>query len=129
MRYTNKVSVWPVGIVGGLRYEGPLCSNGTVTGWHSIYEAGRAFRLDMAAFAVSLPLLVSRKMALFDPSCPAGYVEGSLLKHLINGTSEFEPKANNCSKVSHMRFNGLTMMFQMKSYCVPCGPKSIEHYI
>ena len=30
MRLTQKVSVWPVGLVGGLRYEGPIVVRGTV---------------------------------------------------------------------------------------------------
>ena len=30
MRYTNKVSVWPVAFVGQLLYETPLCENGKV---------------------------------------------------------------------------------------------------
>ena len=30
MRWTKKVSVWPVGLSGGLKFEGPLCENGCV---------------------------------------------------------------------------------------------------
>ena len=32
MRYTHKVSVWPVGLVGYLRYETPVLKNGKVSG-------------------------------------------------------------------------------------------------
>ena len=28
MRWTKKVSVWPVGLSGGLKFEGPFCENG-----------------------------------------------------------------------------------------------------
>ena len=31
MRYTQKVSVWPVGLVGYLRYETPVLKNGKVS--------------------------------------------------------------------------------------------------
>lgn len=30
MRSTKKVSVWPVGMVGGLRYESPICDRNLV---------------------------------------------------------------------------------------------------
>lgn len=30
MRYTNSVSVWPVGLVGGLLYEKPICKGNQV---------------------------------------------------------------------------------------------------
>ena len=34
MRFTQAVSVWPVGLVGKLLFEAPLCKNGKVTGIH-----------------------------------------------------------------------------------------------
>ena len=100
MRYTRKVSVWPVGIVGGLRFEAPLCSNGSVTGWHAVYRPDRPFPLDMAGFAVSLPLLMARKEARFKKDVKRGNLESSLLISLIAGKDELEPKADNCTKVS-----------------------------
>ena len=48
MRYTKKVSVWPVGIAGGLKFEGPICTNGTVISWYATWETSRPFPLDMA---------------------------------------------------------------------------------
>ena len=100
MRYTRKVSVWLVGICGGLRFEGPLCSNGRVTGWHAVYRPERPFPLDMAGFAVALPLLMARKEARFSKDAEKGHVESSLLISLIAGKDELEPKADNCTKVS-----------------------------
>ena len=32
MRTTKTVAVWPVGLVGKLMYESPLCENGKVIG-------------------------------------------------------------------------------------------------
>lgn len=99
MRYTKKVSVWPVGICGGLRFEGPLCSNGRVTGWHTVWELERPFPLDMAGFAVGLPLLLDRKEAKMDLHAKRGYVESSLLSSLVTSMDELEAKSDDCSKV------------------------------
>ncbi|KAF6112845.1 beta-1,3-glucuronyltransferase 2 [Phyllostomus discolor] len=48
MRTTRKVSVWPVGLVGGRRYERPLVENGKVVGWYTGWRADRPFAIDMA---------------------------------------------------------------------------------
>lgn len=102
MRYTKKVAVWPVGICGGLRFEGPLCSSGRVTGWHTAWEVDRPFPLDMAGFAIGLPLLLARKQAKMNQFAKRGYVESSLLNNLVTGMGELEPKADDCSKVMYL---------------------------
>lgn len=48
MRSTRKVSVWPVGLVGGRRYERPVVANGKVVGWYTGWRADRPFAIDMA---------------------------------------------------------------------------------
>ena len=48
MRYTNTVSVWPVGLVGRAHYESPICTDGKVTGWHVYWCPERPFPIDMA---------------------------------------------------------------------------------
>lgn len=48
MRTTSKVSVWPVGLVGGRRYERPIVEKGKVVGWYTGWRAGRPFAIDMA---------------------------------------------------------------------------------
>ena len=53
MRYTKKVSVWPVGFVGGLKVEGPRCTNGRVTGFHVSWSPRRKFPLDMAGIIIA----------------------------------------------------------------------------
>ena len=50
----GKVGVWPVGIVGKLRYEGPICEDGKVTKWFTAWKADRPFPLDMAGFSFHL---------------------------------------------------------------------------
>ncbi|OBS57397.1 hypothetical protein A6R68_11479, partial [Neotoma lepida] len=51
MRTTRKVSVWPVGLVGGRRYERPLVKNGKVVGWYTGWREDRPFAIDMAGTA------------------------------------------------------------------------------
>ena len=52
MRFTEKVSIWLVGISGGLKFEGPSCSDGRVTGWYSAWDATRPFQVDMAGMSL-----------------------------------------------------------------------------
>lgn len=48
MRSTKGVSVWPVGLVGGRRYERPVVEKGKVVGWYTGWKADRPFAIDMA---------------------------------------------------------------------------------
>lgn len=98
MRYTKKVSVWPVGLVGGLKWEGPEITNGKVAGWISAWKPERPFAIDMAGFSINLKLLLQHPNAAFNPDVPRGYVETSLLRQIID-INEMEPKAENCTKV------------------------------
>lgn len=100
MRHTRKASVWPVGLVGGLRFERPIVSSsGKVTGWYTVWDPSRPFAMDMAGFAINLSLLTSHPEARFDIRSRRGYVESSLLTSLGVTLSDLEPKADNCSKV------------------------------
>ena len=48
MRYTRKVSIWPVGLSGGIKFEGPTCKDGRVTGWYAAWGKERPYPIDMA---------------------------------------------------------------------------------
>lgn len=48
MRSTERVSVWPVGIAGGLKFEGPICSGNTVKHWYAYWAKDRKFQIDFA---------------------------------------------------------------------------------
>ncbi|XP_025911777.1 neutral alpha-glucosidase AB-like [Apteryx rowi] len=98
MRSTRRVAVWPVGLVGGLRFERPLVERGRVVGFHAAWKPERPFPLDMAGFAVALRLLLARPGARFDPRAERGYLESSLLRHLVS-REQLEPKADNCTRV------------------------------
>ena len=60
MRHTKRVSVWPVGIVGGLMVEKPKIEwdeqklSSVVTGWDVAWKPERPFAMDMAGFAFSV---------------------------------------------------------------------------
>lgn len=61
MRFTKKVSVWPVGLVGGLLVERPEVNvtTGHVVGWNSQWRPERPFPIDMAGFAINLQHLLN----------------------------------------------------------------------
>ncbi|KAM8953726.1 galactosylgalactosylxylosylprotein 3-beta-glucuronosyltransferase 2 [Pelodytes ibericus] len=99
MRTTQKVSVWPVGLVGGRRYERPVVEKGKVVGWYTGWRADRPFAIDMAGFAVSLQVILSSPKAVFKRrGSQPGMQESDFLKQ-ITKVEELEPKANNCTKV------------------------------
>lgn len=104
MRYTRRVSVWPVAFAGGLRYESPIVSPaGKVVGWKVVFDPNRPFAIDMAGFAVSIRLILERPQATFKlEGVKGGYQESSLLKDLVT-MDGLEPKAANCTKVSMTR--------------------------
>lgn len=99
MRNTRGVSVWPVGLVGGLVVEKPLVRDGHVVGWNAAWKPHRPFPVDMAGFAVSLRLLLEHPKAQFRLWLPRGMQESHLLGQLVTGLHELEPKARNCSQV------------------------------
>lgn len=101
MRYTRRVSVWPVAFVGGLRYESPKVSPaGKVVGWKTVFDPNRPFAIDMAGFAISIKLILEKPQASFKlEGVKGGYQETSLLKDLVT-MDGLEPKAANCTKVS-----------------------------
>ncbi|KAK7140256.1 hypothetical protein R3I94_012767 [Phoxinus phoxinus] len=99
MRSTRRVSVWPVGLVGGRRYERPLVKNGKVVGWYTGWKADRPFAIDMAGFAVNLQVILSNPRALFKRrGAKPGMQESDFLKQ-ITKVEDLEPKAQNCTQV------------------------------
>lgn len=99
MRKTIKVSVWPVGLVGGLMVERPIVEDGHVVGWNAAWKPNRRYPLDMAGFAVSLRLLLDHPSAHFRLQLPRGQQESFLLARLLSGLEELEPRARNCTLV------------------------------
>ena len=58
MRHTRKVSIWPVGLSGGIKFEGPTCKDGRVTGWYAAWGRERPYPIDMAGRLVRLDLAI-----------------------------------------------------------------------
>uniref|UniRef100_A0A1A8ML15 Galactosylgalactosylxylosylprotein 3-beta-glucuronosyltransferase n=1 Tax=Nothobranchius pienaari TaxID=704102 RepID=A0A1A8ML15_9TELE len=98
MRNTQRVSVWPVGLVGAMKFESPVVEGGKVVRFHTGWRPNRPFPMDMAGFAVSLKLVLTNPEACFDGEAPMGFLESSFLKGLVT-MDELEPKADNCTKV------------------------------
>lgn len=98
MRYTKKVSVWPVGLVGAMKFERPVVENGKVVRFHTGWRPNRPFPIDMAGFAVSLNLVLANPEAWFDGNAEMGFLESSFLQNMVT-MEELEPKADMCTKV------------------------------
>lgn len=104
MRDTKTVSVWPVGLVGGLMVEKPKVSSdgNKVIGWDAVWNPKRPFALDMAGFAVNLGLFLSKPKAKFAYKVKRGFQESEFLRHLVT-MEELEPKASDKVLVWHTR--------------------------
>jgi len=98
MRTTKKVSVWPVGLSGELRYERPICRNGKVVDWFVVWARKRPFPMDMAGFAVSLNLILAHPSATFSHLVQRGMQESHFLSHLVR-VKDLEARADNCTKI------------------------------
>ncbi|XP_026072196.1 galactosylgalactosylxylosylprotein 3-beta-glucuronosyltransferase 3 [Carassius auratus] len=98
MRYTYRVSVWPVGLVGGMKFERPVVEDGKVVRFHTGWRPNRPFPMDMAGFAVSLRFILTTPQARFDGDAQMGFLESSFLQHLVT-MDDLEPKADLCTKV------------------------------
>ncbi|XP_067038370.1 galactosylgalactosylxylosylprotein 3-beta-glucuronosyltransferase 3-like isoform X1 [Acropora muricata] len=98
MRYTKKISVWPVGLVGGLKWEGPICKDGSVVKFYTLWKPQRPMPLDMAGFAINAKLIIDNPNVEMDTMAARGYLESSVVSRLAT-REEFEPLANNCKEI------------------------------
>ncbi|XP_019869458.1 galactosylgalactosylxylosylprotein 3-beta-glucuronosyltransferase P isoform X2 [Aethina tumida] len=98
IRYTKRVSMFPVGLVTKFGVSTPVIRNGQFIEFYDGWLGGRKFPVDMAGFAVSVQFLLERPQASM-PYTP-GFEEDGFLKSL----KPFEPKeiefmASNCTKI------------------------------
>ncbi|XP_019851580.1 PREDICTED: galactosylgalactosylxylosylprotein 3-beta-glucuronosyltransferase 3-like [Amphimedon queenslandica] len=99
IRATRKLSVWPVGICGGLRWEGPVCDDkGTVVDWHRSWAKLRPFPIDFAGFAIKLDVVLQFSTAEINPDSRIGWLESDFLSQMVQ-PSDAEGRASNCKKV------------------------------
>ncbi|KNC25772.1 Galactosylgalactosylxylosylprotein 3-beta-glucuronosyltransferase P [Lucilia cuprina] len=98
MRYTKKVSMWPVGLVTKFGVSSPIVKAGKLTGFYDGWIGGRKYPVDMAGFAVSVKFLHDRPNAKMP--FKTGYEEDGFLKSLapLNNT-EIELLASNCTEI------------------------------
>ncbi|XP_054732644.1 galactosylgalactosylxylosylprotein 3-beta-glucuronosyltransferase P isoform X1 [Anastrepha obliqua] len=98
MRYTKKVSMWPVGLVTKYGVSSPIIQDGKITGFYDGWIGGRKFPVDMAGFAVSVKFLHERPEAKM-PFKP-GYEEDGFLKSLAPlNLTEIELLASDCTEI------------------------------
>lgn len=98
MRYTKKVSMWPVGLITKYGVSSPIVKNGMLSGFYDGWIGGRKFPIDMAGFAVNVQFLHSRPNASM-PFKP-GYEEDGFLRSLTPlRLNEIELLASNCTEV------------------------------
>lgn len=97
----KKVGVWPVGLVGGLMVEKPICDKetGKVTGFNAVWKPDRPFPIDMAGFAINLKIILEKKDAYFAYNIQSGFQESEILKK-VTRRDELEGLADGCTKVN-----------------------------
>ncbi|CAH2035417.1 unnamed protein product, partial [Iphiclides podalirius] len=95
IRNTKKVSMFPVGLIGGYGVSSPIVKDGKVTGFFDSWPGSRTFPVDMAGFAVNLEFL---KPTATMPYI-AGHEEDKFLISLGLNMEDIEPLADNCTKI------------------------------
>ncbi|KAH8299584.1 hypothetical protein KR044_003259 [Drosophila immigrans] len=98
MRYTKKVSMWPVGLVTKTGVSSPIIRDGKLEGYYDGWIGGRKYPVDMAGFAVSVKFLRERPHAKM-PFKP-GYEEDGFLRSLAPlDNAEIELLADECKEI------------------------------
>ncbi|XP_046618612.1 galactosylgalactosylxylosylprotein 3-beta-glucuronosyltransferase S [Neodiprion virginianus] len=97
IRYTKKVSMLPVGLIGDFGVSSPVVKKGKVIGFFDSWSADREFPIDMAGFAVSVEFLNKSPEATMPYK--VGYEEDMFLKSLGLHVEDIEPVAENCTKI------------------------------
>ncbi|XP_077524740.1 galactosylgalactosylxylosylprotein 3-beta-glucuronosyltransferase S-like [Amblyomma americanum] len=97
IRWTQGVSVFPVGSMLVTGVSSPVVVDGAVVGFHDPYIKKRRFAVDMAGFAVNLRLLLNNSH-VYMPHME-GYQETVFLESLNISISDLEPLCENATKV------------------------------
>ncbi|CAF2546236.1 unnamed protein product [Rotaria sp. Silwood2] len=99
IRKVQSVGVWPVGLVGELFYERPVCLKGKVYSWfHYVYRK-RKFPTDMAGFAIHLRLFHQYSNYTFNVSANSVAEQESQILDTMTTMDQLECLANNASKI------------------------------
>ncbi|CAJ0585873.1 unnamed protein product, partial [Mesorhabditis spiculigera] len=81
VRNVKTIGVWAVGLVGDSLVEAPHVEEGVITKWNAFYYPSREYAVDMAGFAVALPLIISSG-ARIPRQCPGKVPETCLLRQM-----------------------------------------------
>ncbi|XP_072931217.1 galactosylgalactosylxylosylprotein 3-beta-glucuronosyltransferase S-like [Epargyreus clarus] len=115
IRNTKKVSMFPVGLIGGYGVSSPVVKEGKVVGFFDSWPGARTFPVDMAGFAVNLEFLKPSASMPFI----AGHEEDRFLVSLGLKMEDIEPLASNCSEIlvwhtKTVKFKKPTLHINMK---------------
>ncbi|XP_047480120.1 galactosylgalactosylxylosylprotein 3-beta-glucuronosyltransferase P-like isoform X1 [Penaeus chinensis] len=97
MRWTQRVSMFPVGLVTKLGVSSPIVRDGRVVGFYDGWISKRRFPCDMAGFAVNVQYFLERPKATMP--FKVGFEEDGFLRSLGIKAHEIEPLAFNCTKI------------------------------
>uniref|UniRef100_A0A0K8UEX8 Galactosylgalactosylxylosylprotein 3-beta-glucuronosyltransferase n=1 Tax=Bactrocera latifrons TaxID=174628 RepID=A0A0K8UEX8_BACLA len=97
IRYTQRVSMFPVGLIEEYSVSGPVVRKGKVVGFLDSWVAERRWPVDMAGFATNLAYMAEYPNASM-PYKP-GYEEDLFLRSIRLNLNIIEPKANNCTEI------------------------------
>ena len=101
IRWTKKVSMFPVAFVGpmsdkGQQFSSPIVQEGKVVGFSDPWFGMRKFPVYTAGFAVNIDLVKKHR-----PKIPyiKGYEDTSFLENMKLAYGDIEPLANGCTEV------------------------------
>ncbi|KAH8341372.1 hypothetical protein KR059_004298 [Drosophila kikkawai] len=97
IRKTQRVSMFPVGLIADYAISGPVVRKGKVVAFLDSWVAGRRWPVDMAGFAVSLEYMAQYPNVNM-PYKP-GYEEDLFLRSINVRMDEIEPRGNNCTEI------------------------------
>lgn len=97
IRFTKRVSMFPVGLIGDYAVSSPVIKGGKVIGFFDSWPSKRKFPVDMAGFAVNVEFLLHHPNATMPYK--AGYEEDQFLRSLGLKLDDIEPKGNFCTQV------------------------------
>ncbi|CAG9805633.1 unnamed protein product [Chironomus riparius] len=97
IRDTQRVSMFPVGLIGDYSISSPIVKHGKVVAFFDSWPAKRKWPVDMAGFAVNLSYL--RKYPNATMPYKAGYEEDAFLRSIELKIDNIEPKASDCTEV------------------------------
>ncbi|XP_016976881.1 galactosylgalactosylxylosylprotein 3-beta-glucuronosyltransferase S isoform X2 [Drosophila rhopaloa] len=97
IRKTQRVSMFPVGLIADYGVSGPVVRKGKVVAFLDSWVAGRRWPVDMAGFAVNLEYMAQYPYVNM-PYKP-GYEEDLFLRSIGLKINQIEPRGNNCTEI------------------------------